>query len=66
MKMLLISEDELLKLLAESHELQALKRGKVDNWEWADYTYMDYLEGAGKESFEEIAKDDLEAYEVVE
>lgn len=66
MKMLLISEGELLKLLTESHELQALKRGKVDNWEWADYAYMDYLEGAGKKSFEEIAKDDLEAYEVVE
>ena len=66
MKMLLISEDELLKLLAESHELQALKQGGVDNWEWVDYTSMDYLERAGKESFEEIAKDDLEAYEVVE
>lgn len=66
MKMLYVSEDELLELLASYHELQALKRGGVDNWEWVDYTYMDYLEGAGKESFEEIAKDELEAYEVVE
>lgn len=66
MKMLYISEDELLELLTSYHELQALKRGGVDNWEWVDYTYMDYLEGAGKESFEEIAKDELEAYEVVE
>lgn len=66
MKMLYISEDELLELLTSYHELQALKCGGVDNWEWVDYTYMDYLEGAGKESFEEIAKDELEAYEVVE
>lgn len=64
--MLYICEDELLELLASYHELQALKYGGVDNWKWTDYAYMDYLERAGKESFEEIAKDELEAYEVVE
>lgn len=66
MKMFYICESELLELLTSYHQLQALQRGKVDNWEWADYAHLDYLEGAGKESFEEIARDDLEAYEEVE
>lgn len=63
MKMLLISEQELLELLRESHELRALVNGGVDNWEWYGLSREDYLEGAGKEEFEDIAREELGAYE---
>lgn len=66
MKNYCICESELLELLTAYHKLAALENGGVDNWEWYDYAVMDYLESSGKESFEEIVKDDLEAYEVVE
>lgn len=66
MKNYYICESELLELLTAYHRLVALEGGGVDNWEWYGHSIADYLEACGKESFEEIAKDDLEAYEVVE
>ena len=66
MKNYYICESELLELLTAYHRLAALENGGVDNWEWHGYSIADYLEACGKENFGEIAKDDLEAYEVVE
>lgn len=66
MKNYYICESELLELLTAYHKLAALENGGVDNWRWYGYAVMDYLEGADKKSFDEIAKDELEAYEVVE
>ena len=66
MKNYYICESELLELLTAYHRLAALEDGGVDNWGWYGHSIADYLEARGKENFEEIAKDDLEAYEVVE
>ena len=65
MKKYVICEEELLQLLRDSHELAALTNGGVDNWEWYDYARMEYLEGCGAEEFEDLAQNDLEAYEEV-
>ena len=65
MKNYVICEEELLNLLCDSHELQALRNGGVDNWEWYDYSRMDYLEACDVEDFDELAQNDLEAYKEV-
>ena len=65
MKKYVICEEELLSLLRDSHELQALHNGGVDNWSWFDYSRMDYLEACDAEDFDELAQSDLEAFEEV-
>lgn len=65
MKSYVVLEDELLELLTAYHELTALKNGGVDNWKRAGCSCSDYLSGAGKESFEEMAAEDLSAYEEI-
>jgi hypothetical protein len=65
MKKYVICEEELLGLLRDSYELQALHSGGVDNWTWYGYSRMDYLEACDAEDFDELAQNDLEAYEEV-
>lgn len=66
MKNYYISEIELLELLTAYHKQAALENGGVDNWEWHDYSVMDYLEAHGKKKFEDIARDELGDYIEVE
>lgn len=65
MKKYIICEEELFDLLRDSHELQALRSGGVDSWSWFDYSRMDYLEACDAKDFDELAQNDLEAYEEV-
>lgn len=65
MKTYIICEEELLGLLRDSYELHALRNGGVDNWTWYDCARKDYLESSGAEDFDELAQNDLEAYEEV-
>ena len=65
MKKYVICEEELKQLLHDSHVLAALTSGGVDNWTWYDYARMDYLEACDAEDFDELAQNDLEAYEEV-
>ena len=65
MKKYIICEEELFGLLRDSHELQALRSGGVDSWSWFDYSRMDYQEACDAKDFDELAQNDLEAYEEV-
>ena len=65
MKKYVICKEELLNLLRDSHELQALRSGGVDNWVWYDYARVSYLEACDAEDFDELAQNNLEACEEV-
>ena len=52
---------QLIKLLKDSDELSALKRGGVDNWQWYSESLNDYFDD--DKDYEEIVK---RKYEVIE
>lgn len=60
----IIDEEELVNLLAAYHYANCLDTDGVDNWSW-------YMEGKeiylhGFESFEDLARSELEYYEKIE
>ena len=58
--MYIISESELIDLLATYHYANCLDAEGVDNWSWYMANKKEYL--GNFESFEDKAKDDLKYY----
>lgn len=56
----IISESELINLLAAYHYANCLDAEGVDNWTWYMVNKKEYLKGF--QSFEDIAKSDLKYY----
>ena len=54
-----LSEDELVRLLENVMELNALECGGVDNWPYRGEACCDYLEEAGFSDFEDAARDEI-------
>lgn len=67
-KRYIIDESELIDLLSAYYTLSALESGGVDNWDWYGQSKKDWLEmnGSENETFEDIARAELENYEEAE
>lgn len=52
-----LSEDELVRLLENVMELNALECGGVDNWDYRGEACCDYLDAVGFDDFEDAARD---------
>lgn len=60
----IISESELIDLLATYHYANCLDSAGVDNWSWYMINRKEYL--GNFESFKDKAKDDLKYYTKIE
>lgn len=66
MKRYLLTEEQLVSLLADYHKLSALENGGVNNWDWYEESIKDYLAIENDEDFEECARKELDSYSIFE
>ena len=66
MKRYILTETQLISLLADYHKLTALENGGVDNWDWYGQSLSDYLDIDNDEDFEAIAIKELKDYDSVD
>ena len=66
MKQYILTETQLVSLLADYHKLSALENSGVDNWDWYSQSLRDYLDIDNNEDFESIAIEELKNYDSVD
>ena len=64
-KIFKITKSQLVELLKAEAELNALKSGGVDNWEWCGESCQDFLNENGFNDFEELAECTLLVFEEI-
>ena len=64
-KIFKITKSQLVELLMAEAELNALKSGGVDSWEWCGESCQDFLNETGFNDFEELAECTLLDFEEI-